>query len=91
MNTNIIFGTWQLPTAQHICRDAVFAALQAGYRQIDTAADYDNEESVDPISRPAPFHSAKTQQRLCRNRHSLCCILFARGSLTRRLRAEGGG
>lgn len=39
------FGTWQSADGQE-CYDAVIAALRAGYRHIDTAAAYGNEESV---------------------------------------------
>ena len=39
------FGTWQSADGQE-CYDAVLAALRAGYRHIDTAAAYGNEESV---------------------------------------------
>lgn len=39
------FGTWQTPDGQTAV-DAVKAALAAGYRHIDTAQGYQNEESV---------------------------------------------
>lgn len=39
------FGTWQTPDGQ-VAEDSVATALQAGYRHIDTAAAYGNEESV---------------------------------------------
>ena len=39
------FGTWQSPSGD-ICRDAVKCALASGYRHIDTASAYGNEESV---------------------------------------------
>lgn len=39
------FGTWQTPDGQ-VAEDSVLAALKAGYRHIDTAAAYGNEESV---------------------------------------------
>ncbi|MCL2865612.1 MAG: aldo/keto reductase [Lachnospiraceae bacterium] len=39
------FGTWQTPDGQ-VAEDAVLAAIQGGYRHIDTAAIYGNEESV---------------------------------------------
>lgn len=39
------FGVYQMNDAQQ-CEDAVLAALQAGYRLIDTAAAYQNEEAV---------------------------------------------
>lgn len=39
------FGVYQVPEAE-VCRQAVGAALEAGYRLIDTAAAYFNEEAV---------------------------------------------
>ena len=39
------FGTWQAPDGE-VATEAVKAALKAGYRHIDTAAIYRNEESV---------------------------------------------
>jgi diketogulonate reductase-like aldo/keto reductase len=39
------FGTWQIPDGQAVY-EAVSVALQAGYRHIDTAASYGNEEGV---------------------------------------------
>jgi diketogulonate reductase-like aldo/keto reductase len=39
------FGTWQTPDGE-IAIESVEAALKAGYRHIDTAAIYGNEESV---------------------------------------------
>ncbi len=39
------FGTWQTPSGQ-VAKDSVLAALNSGYRHIDTAAAYGNEESV---------------------------------------------
>ena len=38
-------GVWKTPNGRH-CEDAVLEALAAGYRHIDTAAIYGNEESV---------------------------------------------
>jgi len=38
------FGTWQIPAAD--TEPTVIAALEAGYRHIDTAAAYGNEEGV---------------------------------------------
>ncbi len=38
-------GVWQTPNGK-VCEEAVLAALSAGYRHIDTAAIYENEESV---------------------------------------------
>lgn len=42
---NIGFGTWQTPSGD-IAKQAVLDALEAGYRHIDTAAVYANEQSV---------------------------------------------
>lgn len=39
------FGTWQSPDGD-VAEEAVLNALEAGYRHIDTAAIYGNEESV---------------------------------------------
>ncbi|TRZ39658.1 aldo/keto reductase [Niallia circulans] len=39
------FGVWQIPDADE-CEQAVYDALMAGYRLIDTAAAYENEEAV---------------------------------------------
>ena len=39
------FGTWQSPNGE-VATNAVKAALEIGYRHIDTAAAYGNEESV---------------------------------------------
>lgn len=39
------FGTWQTPDGD-VAEASVFAAIKAGYRHIDTAAAYKNEESV---------------------------------------------
>lgn len=39
------FGTWQIPNGK-ICYDSVAFALKNGYRHIDTALAYGNEESV---------------------------------------------
>lgn len=38
------FGMWQVPTSQAV--SAIHEALSAGYRAIDTASAYDNEEGV---------------------------------------------
>jgi diketogulonate reductase-like aldo/keto reductase len=38
-------GVWQVPNGP-ACVDAVRSALEAGYRNLDTAQDYGNEESV---------------------------------------------
>ena len=42
---SIGFGTWQTPDGETAVK-AVTAALKKGYRHIDTAAIYQNEESV---------------------------------------------
>lgn len=39
------FGTWQTPSGE-VAKKSVEAAIEAGYRHIDTAAAYGNEESV---------------------------------------------
>ncbi|QNV51617.1 Glyoxal reductase [Bacillus velezensis] len=39
------FGVYQVPDAQE-CENAVYEALMAGYRLIDTASGYLNEEAV---------------------------------------------
>ena len=39
------FGVYQINDLRE-CEDAVFAAIEAGYRLIDTAAAYENEEAV---------------------------------------------
>jgi 2,5-diketo-D-gluconate reductase A len=39
------FGVYQIPNAEE-CERSVYAAIQAGYRLIDTAAAYQNEEAV---------------------------------------------
>ncbi len=39
------FGTWQTPDGA-VAKSSVLAAINAGYRLIDTAAAYGNEESV---------------------------------------------
>ncbi|EHD1636856.1 aldo/keto reductase [Listeria monocytogenes] len=39
------FGTWQTPDGE-VAKEAVFQAIQAGYRHIDTASAYKNERSV---------------------------------------------
>ena len=39
------FGTWQTPAGE-VAKNAVLDALKAGYRHIDTAAVYQNEEGV---------------------------------------------
>ncbi len=41
---SIGFGCWKLPRAS--CADLVFSAISAGYRLIDSAADYGNEQLV---------------------------------------------
>ena len=39
------FGTWQTPNGE-VATNAVKAAIEAGYRHIDAAANYKNEEAV---------------------------------------------
>ena len=38
-------GVWQIPNGK-VCEEAVLAGLSTGYRHIDTATIYENEESV---------------------------------------------
>lgn len=38
------FGTWKIP--KDSCPENIFNALKAGYRLIDCACDYGNEEQV---------------------------------------------
>lgn len=42
---DIGFGTWNIPYGE-VCERAVFEAIRAGYRHIDTAGVYGNERSV---------------------------------------------
>ncbi len=42
---DIGFGTWNIPYGD-VCEEAVFEAIKAGYRHIDTAGAYGNEKSV---------------------------------------------
>ena len=42
---DIGFGTWNIPYGE-VCERAVFEAIRAGYRHIDTAGAYGNEKSV---------------------------------------------
>jgi diketogulonate reductase-like aldo/keto reductase len=41
----LALGVWQIPNNQ-VCVDAVMSAFEIGYRHIDTAQAYENEESV---------------------------------------------
>jgi diketogulonate reductase-like aldo/keto reductase len=50
LNNNILipsvgFGTWQIPNGE-VAYESTKSAIEAGYRHIDTAAAYGNEESV---------------------------------------------
>src|SRR5688572_18686955 len=47
-------GVWQIPNGKK-CETAVRAALDAGYRHIDTAWFYGNEESVGAAIRASGF------------------------------------
>lgn len=42
------FGTWQTPDGE-VAEKSVLAALNAGYRHIDTAKAYGNEDSVGAV------------------------------------------
>ncbi len=39
------YGTWRMPGSQE-CEDTILQAIETGYRHIDTAAMYQNEDSV---------------------------------------------
>jgi 2,5-diketo-D-gluconate reductase A len=52
------FGVFQIPTED--TEQIVADALAAGYRSLDTAASYRNEEAVGRASRFAPTGSART-------------------------------
>ncbi len=55
------FGTWEI--TGKACTDSVESALNLGYRHIDTAQVYGNEEEVDKgIAGREPF---QTPDRLC--------------------------
>ena len=41
----IVCGNWNIPNGE-VCQEAVFEAIKAGYRHIDTTGDYGNERSV---------------------------------------------
>jgi diketogulonate reductase-like aldo/keto reductase len=46
------FGVYQITDAE-VCERSVYEAIQTGYRLIDTAAAYGNEEAVDKASKEA--------------------------------------
>lgn len=75
------FGTWQAENGE-IAYNAVMAALKAGYRHIDTAAIYRNEESVGQaikdsgIKREDIFVTTKLWNK-CRS-YELCYSAFER-------------
>ncbi len=52
------YGTWRMPGSD-ACVEAVLCALQTGYRHIDTAAKYENEESVGEAIRKSGMDRAK--------------------------------
>ncbi len=62
------FGTWRIPDGKD-AYDAVAAALESGYRHIDTARSYGNEASVaeaiadSGIPRPRVFVTTKPPGR----------------------------
>lgn len=63
------YGTWQIPNGEPAYK-AVLLALKNGYRHIDTAADYGNEESVGKavrdsnISRKKIFVTSKLKSHI---------------------------
>jgi D-xylose reductase len=38
------FGLWKVP--KDVCSNTVYRAIEAGYRHLDSASDYANEEEV---------------------------------------------
>ena len=56
------FGVFQIPDAAQ-CRQAVTHALQAGYRLIDTAAAYMNEEAVGAALRESGIPATSSSSR----------------------------
>ncbi len=50
------FGTWQVPDGETAVRSVV-QAVEAGYRHIDTAAIYGNEEGVGEAIPPAAWRA----------------------------------
>jgi D-xylose reductase len=40
----LVFGFWKIP--KNICADVCYQAIEAGYRRLDCACDYGNEEEV---------------------------------------------
>lgn len=57
------FGTWQSPDGD-VSYNAVIAALEAGYRHIDTATAYGNEESVGKAIRDFMAKSSVKREEL---------------------------
>ena len=51
------FGTWQIPNGD-LAYNAVLTSLQAGYRHLDTAMAYQNEESVGQAIRDSNLNRA---------------------------------
>ena len=52
-------GVYQVPDHAE-CEQAVLDALKAGYRMIDTAAGYDNEEAVGAAIKRAGYREKKS-------------------------------
>ena len=40
----LVFGFWKVP--KEVCADVCYQAIEAGYRRLDCACDYGNEEEV---------------------------------------------
>jgi hypothetical protein len=55
------FGVWQVPDDE--ATPAVINAIEAGYRLIDTAEGYDNEEGVGKAIRETGRTGTRTQSR----------------------------
>ena len=54
------FGTWQTPDGE-VAKESVLAALNAGYRHIDTAKAYGNEDSVGEAIQRSGINRHETQ------------------------------
>ena len=57
------FGVFQVPDAA-VCEESVYTAIKTGYRLIDTAAAYANEEAVGAAVRRAVADGICTREEL---------------------------
>lgn len=56
------FGVFQVP--ESVCKEVVLNAIRAGYRLIDTASSYKNEEAVGSAIREAVLEGTVTREEL---------------------------